>query len=69
MEEKELIDLINDVEYGEISLNELSKNSIKKARVIQEVRKLYSKINTYKQTFLIFNEEISLLDLGKEREV
>lgn len=53
MEEKELIDLLNSITYGEMSLNELSENSIKKTKVIEEIRKLYSTIATYRMESML----------------
>ncbi len=44
MEEQELIDLLNSIEFGKINLKELSENSIIKTKVIIEIRKLYRKI-------------------------
>ncbi len=41
MEEQELIDLLNSIEFGEISLKEFSEFSLIKAKVIIEIRKLY----------------------------
>ncbi len=56
MEEQELIDLINSITYGELSLNDFNKNELKKEKITKEIRDLYSKIKDLENEI----EEINL---------
>ncbi len=56
MKEKELIDLLNSIEPGEMNLNEFSKNSIIKAKVIKEIRYLFGTINRLENKIELLEE-------------